>query len=338
MPRGPRLDAPGVVHHVMARGIERRRIFRDDVDRAAFVTRLDDLCVQTDTALFAWCLLPNHFHLLLRTTGAPLSALMRRLLTGHAVAFNRRHRRVGHLLQNRFKSILVEEDPYLLELVRYIHLNAVRAGLVASTDALAGYPWAGHGALLGGPRLRAHDVDAVLCRFGRAAGAAREAYQQFVDAGVALGRRPDLTGGGLRRSLHGWEASDHLRRGRERWASDERILGSSDFVLRTLRELPPPPPAAGGSDALAAALDRVAERCGVTVAEICSSSHRAPAVVARAIVCLIAVLQQGRSPTAVASLLGLSRRSVGRALDRAQQLPALPPDVAELLRWPDQQE
>jgi len=181
MPRGPRLDAPGVLHHVMARGIERRRIFRDDVDRASFVARLDDLCVQTNTALFAWCLLPNHFHLLLRTAGAPLSALMRRLLTGHAVAFNRRHRRVGHLLQNRFKSIVVEEDPYLLELVRYIHLNAVRAGLVGSTDALAGYPWAGHGALLGGPRLRAHDVDSVLCHFGRTAEAACGAYQEFVD-------------------------------------------------------------------------------------------------------------------------------------------------------------
>jgi REP element-mobilizing transposase RayT len=146
MPRGPRLDAPGVVHHVMARGIERRQLFRGDADREDFVARLDALCVDGDAALYAWCLLPNHFHLLVRTGAAPLSNLMRRLLTGYAGAFNRRHRRAGHLLQNRFKSIVVDEESYLLELVRYIHLNPVRAGVVADTTALVGYALAGHGA------------------------------------------------------------------------------------------------------------------------------------------------------------------------------------------------
>jgi REP element-mobilizing transposase RayT len=144
MPRGPRLDAPGVLHHVMARGIERREIFEDDADRQAFVVRLEGALRHTGGAVYAWCVLPNHVHLLVRSGWATVGRMMQSLLGGYAGAFNRRHRRSGHLFQNRFKSVLVEEDAYLLELVRYIHLNPVRAGLVAAGGALDRYPWTGH--------------------------------------------------------------------------------------------------------------------------------------------------------------------------------------------------
>ncbi len=116
MPRGPRLDAPGVLHHVMVRGLERRALFRDDRDRADFVQRLAALAAAQAVAVYAWALLPNHAHLLVRTGRRPLPAAMRALLAGYATAFNRRHQRVGHLFQNRYKSIVVEEEPYLLEL------------------------------------------------------------------------------------------------------------------------------------------------------------------------------------------------------------------------------
>src|SRR3990172_7539602 len=130
MPRGPRLDAPGTLHHVMVRGIERRAIFRDDRDRADFLRRLAALAAGGALTVYAWALLPNHCHLLLRPGARPLARAMRSLLTGYAGAFNRRHHRAGHLFQNRYKSIVVEEEPYFLELVRYLHLNPVRAGLV----------------------------------------------------------------------------------------------------------------------------------------------------------------------------------------------------------------
>ncbi len=120
MPRGPRLDAPGVLHHVMARGIERRAIFRDDTDRADFVRRLATRAEAGAVTVYAWALLPNHFHLLIRTGTRPLAHTMRALLTGYAGAFNRRHHRRGHLFQNRYKSIVVEEEPYLLELQRQL--------------------------------------------------------------------------------------------------------------------------------------------------------------------------------------------------------------------------
>jgi REP element-mobilizing transposase RayT len=112
MPRKARIDAPGAIQHVIARGIERRKIFTDNSDRDNFLDRLDTILSDTQTVCYAWALTPNHFHLLLRTGTVPLSNVMRRLLTGYAVSFNFRHRRHGHLFQNRFKSILCQEDTY----------------------------------------------------------------------------------------------------------------------------------------------------------------------------------------------------------------------------------
>ena len=132
MPRHARLDAPGTLHHVIIRGLERGAIVKDDGDREAFVTRLGTVAQATGTTIYGWALLPNHAHLLVRTGTRPLSRSLRSLLTGYAGAFNRRHRRAGHLFQNRYKSIVVEEEPYLLELVRYLHLNPLRAGVVQS--------------------------------------------------------------------------------------------------------------------------------------------------------------------------------------------------------------
>jgi len=122
MPRSARLDAPGVLHHIMIRGIERRKIFLNERDYENFLERLETLLPETKTACYAWALLPNHAHLLFCTGAVPLARLMRRLLTGYAVSFNRRHKRHGHLFQNRYKSIICQEDAYLRELVRYIHL------------------------------------------------------------------------------------------------------------------------------------------------------------------------------------------------------------------------
>ena len=130
MPRQARLDAPGVLHHIMIRGIERRKIFTDDKDREDMLDRLAKLLPETQTACYAWAFLPNHAHFLFRTGVTPLATVMRRLLTGYAVSFNRRHKRRGHLFQNRYKSIVCQEDAYLKELVRYIHLNPVRAVLL----------------------------------------------------------------------------------------------------------------------------------------------------------------------------------------------------------------
>ena len=122
MPRGPRLDAPGTLHHVIVRGIERRKIVDNDTDREDFATRMGSIALGTGTYIYAWALMTNHAHILLRSSSAGLTTFMRRFLSGYAIMYNRRHRRYGRLFQNRYKSIVCEEDPYFKELVRYIHL------------------------------------------------------------------------------------------------------------------------------------------------------------------------------------------------------------------------
>ena len=130
MPRQARLDSPGTLHHVMIRGIEKKRIVLDEQDRRDFVRRLGLLAVETKTAVYAWALMSNHAHLLVCSGAMGLAKFMRRLLTGYAVSYNLRHRRHGHLFQNRYKSMVCDGDSYFTELVRYIHLNPLRVGLV----------------------------------------------------------------------------------------------------------------------------------------------------------------------------------------------------------------
>jgi REP element-mobilizing transposase RayT len=149
MPRKARIDAPGALHHIIVRGIEKRKIFEDDKDRNHFIKRLDDILTEAETPIYAWALIPNHVHLLLKTGLTPIATIMRRLLTGYAVYFNRRHRRYGHLFQNRYKSILCQEGPYFRELVRYIHLNPLRAKLVENIKVPYKYPYSGHSAVVG---------------------------------------------------------------------------------------------------------------------------------------------------------------------------------------------
>jgi REP element-mobilizing transposase RayT len=133
----------------MIRGIERANIFWDDKDREYFLSRVGEIGKATETRILAWALMDNHVHMLLFSGSSGLPRFMRRLLTGHAVWFNRRHQRSGHLFQNRYKSIVCEEDGYLLELVRYIHLNPLRSHMVGSLEELDRYRWSGHGVLVG---------------------------------------------------------------------------------------------------------------------------------------------------------------------------------------------
>ena len=139
MPRQARLDAPGTLHHVIIRGIERKKIVSYDQDRQDFVARMGTIALETETSVYAWALMTNHAHILLRSGPSGLPRYMRRLLSGYAISYNRRHRRHGHLFQNRYKSIVCEEDSYFKELVRYIHLNPLRAKLVDNLTKLDQY-------------------------------------------------------------------------------------------------------------------------------------------------------------------------------------------------------
>jgi hypothetical protein len=178
----------------------------------------------------------NHVHLLMFSGGQGISKFMRRLLTGYAVWFNRKYHRIGHLFQNRYKSIVCEEDSYLMELVRYLHLNPLRASVVTNMEALDRYPWSGHGVLIGRIKNTWQEREYVLGQFSEKRGRAIRAYRKFMEEGKDQGRRKELVGGGLVRSLGGWSQVLSLRGKEKGLKHDVRILGGEDFVGQILKE------------------------------------------------------------------------------------------------------
>lgn len=182
MARPLRIEFEGACYHVMARGNACQDIFLDDADRCAFVENLGRVAQRFDWQIWAWCLMDNHYHLLIKTRQATLSRGMREVNGVYTQTFNRRHGRVGHLLQGRYKAILVDQDTYLMELSRYIVLNPVRAGLV---DRVGDSEWSSYRAVMG--KVPAEDwlaVDRTLELFHPKRGPARRAYARFVDDGI----------------------------------------------------------------------------------------------------------------------------------------------------------
>lgn len=324
MPRGSRIDAVGAIHHIMVRGIERRKIFDGDADRDHFLHRMGEILLDTETTCFAWALMPNHFHLLLRTGNIPVSTVMSRLLTGYAIWFNRSRRRVGHLFQNRFKSILCQKDSYLLELVRYIHLNPLRAGLVKNIQELDVYPYSGHGTLMGGFKNSWQETDEILKLFGSKPALARQSYQQFVEQGIEQGRRNDLAGGGLIRSAGGWEGLKQKREEGQYQRSDERILGDSDFVSAVLDKTQESLTKRQKLKSKGMDVDKIATRVsrlmGLAVEDVWAAGKQQHIVNARSLLCYWAVRELGVSMSSLSRRLGISLPAISKSVYRGKQI------------------
>jgi REP element-mobilizing transposase RayT len=231
MARRPRVFAPHLLYHVIVRGNQRQATFLTPDDYHAYLDRLAKYRRECQVRLWAYCLMPNHVHLLLETAGAPLSAFMQGLQQSYTQYFNRTHRKVGHLFQGRYKAILCEKDRYLVALIRYIHLNPVRARLVEQPEA---YAYSGHVAYLAGRATEVLDPMPGLAVFGGAA-----AYRQFVREGLAEGHQADYYA-----------------------VTDQRFLGAERFVeqwqAQEVESRPSPP-----RQALPAAMKAVAVALGV---------------------------------------------------------------------------
>lgn len=189
MARPTRIDFPGALFHVITRGNQRRRIFRDAADYAKYEALLERYQHRFGFRLYAYVLMPNHVHLLLETGRVPLAKAMQGLQQSYTAYFNRRYRLVGHCFQGRYKAILCDRDAYLLTLVRYLHLNPLRAGLV---QRLGRWRYSSHGAYLESSHPGWVSVEPVLSQFGRSRAQARTAYQRFMAEGVDEGHRDDL--------------------------------------------------------------------------------------------------------------------------------------------------
>ena len=324
MPRRSRIDAPGALHHIILRGIERKPIFRDNADRDNFIERLENILKDDAAICFAWSLMPNHVHLLLKTGKISISTIMRRLLTGYAVYFNRKHSRAGHLFQNRFKSILCQEDAYLLELVRYIHLNPLRAGVVPDLKSLDRYIYSGHATIMGKNKNAWQTTDYILKFFAGGLSSARRRYREYIQKGIPAGERPDLIGGGLVRSVGGWHALKGLRKIKAYMKGDERILGDSDFVESVLLSCQDEYERtyllkARGYD-FTAVVDRVAAVLRIDKVDILSAGRQPTRVKARSLLCFWASRKLGMSMVDLSKRLKISQSTVSQSASRGEKI------------------
>jgi len=311
MPRKARIDIPGLLQHVIVRGVAQTDIFTDDKDREDFVSRLGSLLCETKTLCYAWVLLDNHIHLLLLPTEQPLARLMRRLLTGYAVTHNLRHKRAGHLFQNRYKSIACDDEIYRLELLRYIHLNPLRAGIVTDLEELARYQWCGHQQLIGAGPYEFLAKAELLPLFAKSKKIAVERYLAFLADGLHTNKRGKLSRGG-RQSSRAY--NDHLS---EDELFDERILGGGDFVKQVLGAADLP----GASERdLGELIARVAAYYSLSTEELSWPCRRPVYVQAKAVICYFAMRRWRLPASAVAERLGYTASAVSKAAHRGDKL------------------
>lgn len=255
MARPPRLQFPGAVYHVTARGNEQRPIFRDDRDRRQYLDRIAHYRERFRFQLLAYCLMTNHVHLAVRSGAVPLSRVMAGLQSSYTQWFNRRHARVGHLFQGRYKAFLVQEDRYLLALIRYVHLNPVAAGIVESAS---GYSWSSDRYFRRGTGPAWLDLDGVLPTLGSNRQSAVRRYVELVDGPGLLPSYEDL--GAIEQVVKGDEsfALGRFEAGRQlepplRGLSEDRLI---EVVARTrgLTKAEMTGPQQGGSIAFARCL------------------------------------------------------------------------------------
>ncbi len=233
MPRQARIDYSGALHHVYGRGMERRFIFKTEQEKLQFYNRIKEILLKSDMRMYAWCIMSNHFHFILQTGSKPLANFMRPLLTGYAIFYNKIHKRVGHVFQNRYKSIVCDKDEYLLPLIRYVHLNPVKAKVVDWSD-LKRYRWTGHKELVEKQKEGIINEEDVLSYFDQKRSLAIKGYGEYLREGIELNE--DYMGGGLMRSVGEKFEAQKLKKD-DRQCYDERVLGDGEFVENVLRQV-----------------------------------------------------------------------------------------------------
>ncbi len=262
MARRPRVEFPGALYHVISRGNHGQNVFRAPADYGRYGDLLERYQARYDFLLYAYVLMPTHMHLLLETGETPLSKIMQGLQQSYTLYFNRRYQVSGHLFQGRYKALLCQKDAYLLELVRYLHLNPVRARLVQAPEA---YRWSSHRAYLAGESGGGVTVAPVLARFSRTRAQAVREYRHFIRAGRRQGQRPDL-----------YRATEQL------------YLGNEAFITQIERQRPerePPRPVQISVSDVASVVSRAT---GVPLDLITAASRHRGAARARALIAHLA--------------------------------------------------
>lgn len=309
MARETRLDHPGALHHVIARGIRGEAIFRDDLDRDDYLDRLARIAEQNRLAILGWALMPNHVHLIARTGAVPLASSMQRIGTGYARSLNARYERVGYVFQGRYKSIRIEEEEYLRVLLRYVHRNPLVGGLVSDDRALEAYPWTGHGALMGRALDRFGAASEILSLFGSTPAAARKRLRVWMSSD----RESDTAPGGCGDRV--CVSGPPIHRDATVVASPRLAASALDDLQadRRARQL-----ALRSRWRIADVVDHVCGTLDVEPATVRSGSRIRRVCEARAAIAFLAHEQLGLPLTRLAGALGVSSAALGRALLRGE--------------------
>jgi REP element-mobilizing transposase RayT len=313
MPRTPRLHIPGVVNHIMARGIEGRDIFNNDDDRHLFIRLLAAELNRAGHRCYAWVLMNNHYHLLLRTCEQPLGIMMRRLNSAYARQYGKKYNRRGYLFQDRFKSIATQDQRYVEEIIRYIHLNPIRAGVCQSMDDLDEYRWSGHTVLMGRKAEAFQDTRTVLLRFNDDIETARKRYRTFLSEG--LNNSDESVIETIRKSNKG-TSNIH--------SSSCWVIGDPEFVRNALLADTEHRIRIAKYQATGWTLEKLADcissRMKVSKNKLQAKSKRTPEAAARKVFCYLGYRVLGMSATDIARFLGVSIPAVFKAMSNGEKL------------------
>jgi REP element-mobilizing transposase RayT len=306
MARLPRIDFPGALYHVLSRGNHSQKIFRTPADYAQYCQLVAQYQARYRFHLYAYVLMPTHVHLLVETGRTPLAKIVQGLHQSYTHYFNRRYDLRGHLFQGRYKALLCQKDAYLLELVRYLHLNPVRAGLVRTPEA---YRWSSHRIYLTGHSQGGVTIEPVLPRFGRSRPRAVEEYRRFIQAGRPQGHRSDLY-----------------------QVTDQRILGDEEFVTavaRKVQQAGPPRPVQVSLSEVAAA---VSQATGIPQDLLLATGRGRAAAQARALVAHLAREVADIPLTATAQYLRRDQATLSLGVRKLQERQAEDLELQALAR------
>ena len=288
MARQPRLHIPGGLYHVMLRGNGGQSIFQVDEDREQLATLVAEGVRRFAHRIHGYCWMPTHVHLAMQVDQVPLAKIVQNLSFRYTRWFNRRAERLGHLFQGRYQAILVDAEAYLLELIRYIHLNPVRAGLVQDPAA---YPWSGHSAYLGKTPVSWLTTDWVLSQLADTLPLARRRYRQFVNQGLPEGHRQEFHQG----------------------TAQGRLLGNDTFLENALRQANQPIPITLEPEMI------IAERRGLEESALPAPDRRRHLAAARALIAYLAVETGAATLTTLGERLNRDVATLSNAVRRLRE-------------------
>ncbi len=283
MARKPRLHVPGGIYHVILRGNAGQDIFFARQDRSKFLLLTQEGVERYDCRIHAFCLMTNHVHLVIQVGHYPLAKIIQNLSFRYTRFINKRKKRMGHLFQGRYKAFLVDADTYLLELVRYIHNNPLRAKMAKDADT---YPWTSHRVYSGAEELPWLTTELVLGQFSGEHASARKFYREFVGNGAAEGHRSDFYGG----------------------EADRRVIGDDSFIDAVLgrSDIAKPP-------SLQAVTEKVCRNYGVTLQDLRGQGRSRKMAEVRGIICWLAQRFEAASVGEVAALFGRDLSTMSRS-------------------------